>query len=489
MSLNPDQHVDRVKPKAFLIWLCGATLLALVMRLLFLDRPSFWIDEIYSVMHASRLGEGNLTKQFGFLPTYLTLKLFGALPPAEIATDPSSWMRLGVTEWLVRIPSVFIGTLTVFVLGWLARPVVGARTAIIFAFLLAVSTWHLHMSQTGRFYTQQLLFFNMAMLLYFRATSIGDVRRLVASMVCLFLAFMSQPPAILLGVVLAIDWLLGFLDKDARRLTWPSVVAGGVTAALCCGLLAYDIYRNTDNWAQFGQTTSQTTPVVLAGAVWYMNPIVALAAGAGFLCLIQRSFRLSLYLLMVAFVPLLIMAGLAFTDFFVHVRYTFVILPAWLLLAAVALDRISLSLIGEYPFFIRHLAVAMVLMMCIYQDLEYYTAGGGYQPAWREMFDELKHTKQPGEIVYGDFHAEMLGAYYLEEQNAITKVTRKSLMPFLDEATEPCWIIDKVGTSGGLNWPALRDRADLIWTYDRHIMQPYSSIKLFRYTPASTGSE
>ena len=88
MSLDPDQHVDRVKPKAFLIWLCGATLLALVMRLLFLDRPSFWIDEIYSVMHASRLGEGNLTKQFGFLPTYLTLKLFGALPPAEIATDP-----------------------------------------------------------------------------------------------------------------------------------------------------------------------------------------------------------------------------------------------------------------------------------------------------------------------------------------------------------------------------------------------------------------
>ena len=488
MNVDHDLHAERVQPRTFLLWLIGATLLALIMRLLLLDRPSFWIDEIYSVMHASRLGEGNITKQFGFLPTLITLKIAGALPTPQAAMDPSSWMGLGVTEWLVRLPSVIIGTATVFILGWLARPVVGARTAIIFAVLLTVSTWHLHMSQTGRFYAQQMLFFNMAMLLYFHATTTGNKRRLVASMVCLFLAFMSQPPAIVLGVVLGIDWAFGLFEKDEKRLTWCSVIVGGITAALCAGLLAFDIYRNTDNWAQFGQTTSQSAPVILAGAVWYMNPAVAIASAAGFLCLVQRNFRLARYLLLVAFVPLLIMAGLAFTDNFVHVRYTFVILPAWLLLAAVALDRISLALINEYPFFIRHLAVAIVLVMCVYQDLEYYTAGGGYQPAWREAFAEIKQVRQPGEVIYGDFHAELLGAYYLEEK-AITTATRKSLMPDLDAATEPCWIIDKVGTSGGLNWPALRDRADLIWTYDRHIMQPYSSIKLFRYTPRPAASE
>ncbi|NJR43602.1 MAG: hypothetical protein HC767_14075 [Akkermansiaceae bacterium] len=70
--------------------------------------------------------------------------------------------------------------------------------AVFFAFLLAVSTWHLHMSQTGRFYVQQMLFFNMAMLLYVHARLIGSVPRLVAALACLFLAFMSQPPAILL---------------------------------------------------------------------------------------------------------------------------------------------------------------------------------------------------------------------------------------------------------------------------------------------------
>lgn len=488
--MNPvsTEHSERMQPRTFVTWLFGATLLALMMRLLFLDRPSFWIDEIYSVMHSARLGEGNITKQFGFLPTYLTLKIAGALPSASVATDPSTWKSLGVDEWLVRLPSVLIGTATVFILGWLARPIIGARAAILFAILLAISTWHLHMSQTGRFYTQQLLFFNMSMLLFYHATSTGNKGRLIASLVCLFAAFMSQPPAILLGVVFGIDWIFGFFSKDSKRLTMASAVAGGITAILSAGLLLYDITRNTENWAQFGQTTSQSTPVILAGAIWYMNPVVALAAGTGFLCLIQRNLRLALYLVLTAFVPLLIMAGLALTDNFVHVRYTFVILPAWLLLAAVAFDRISLSLISEYPFFIRNLAFAMVMVVCLYQDLEYYTAGGGYQPAWREAFEELDQMLQPGEVIYGDFHAQNLGAYYLEE-DAITKVTSKSLMPFLDEATEPCWIIDKVGTSGGLNWPSLRDRADLIWTYDRHIMQPYSSIKLFKYKPTPVLSE
>lgn len=474
--------------RSFLLWLLGATLLALILRVAFLGNASFWVDEIYSVMHAARLGEGNITKQFGFLPTYLVLKLTGALPGPEAAMDPSTWSLLGVSEWLVRLPSLIIGVATVPILGWLARPVVGSRASIIFMILIAVSTWHLHMSQTGRFYVQQMLFYNMAMLLYFYATTIGSRGRLIASMACLFLAVMSQPPAILLGVVLGLDWLFGVRSKDSNRLTVPAMIAGGAAAAVCGGLLAFDVTRNTENWAQFGKTTSQSAPVILAGAVWYMNPAVVLASIAGFISLFQRSFRLSVYLLLAAIVPLLCMAVLAYTDNFVHVRYTFVILPAWLLLAAVGIDRASRASMGEYPIFLRWLAMGMVLIACLYQNIEYYTAGGGYQPAWRDAFAELKQIRKPGERIFGDFHAQLLGAYYLEE-NSIEIVARKTLTPRLDEMTEPCWIIDKVGTSGGLNWPTLRDRADLISTHDRHIMQPYSSIKLFRYTPPAPASE
>ncbi len=482
------ESAGHLRPRTFLFWLLAATALALVLRVINLGQTSFWVDEIYSVMHAARLGEGNITKQFGFIPTFIVLKLTGSLPSPAAAMDPSTWASIGVTEQLVRLPSVVIGVATIPILGWLARPVVGSRAAIIFAILLAVSTWHLHMSQTGRFYAQQMLFYNMALLLYFHATTIGSRGKLVASMVCLFAAVMSQPPAILLGIVLGFDWLLGVRSTDHRRLSRASVVAGGAAAALCVGLLVYDISRNTENWAQFGQTTSQSAPVILAGAVWYLNPAVVLASAAGVICLFARNRRLAIYLTLAAAAPLLVMAGLALTENFVHVRYTFIVLPAWLLLAAVALDRVSRRSMGEYPFCLRGLAIGIVCVACLYQDFEYYTAGGGYQPAWREAFAELQAKRQPGEVVLGDFHSQLLGAYYLQE-NAVEIVARKTLMPRLDEMTEPCWVIDKVGTSGGLNWPALRDRADLIWAFDRHIMQPYSSIKLFRYTPDTPVSE
>ena len=140
------------RQRTFWIVLLATAAGALVLRLLLLDRPSFWIDELYSVMHTSRLGEGNLTKRLGFVPTWIGLVAAGALPQAADAMHPERWAELGVTHTAVRLPSVVIGTLTIILLGWLSRGVIGARAALWFAVFLAVSVWHLHMSQTGRFY-------------------------------------------------------------------------------------------------------------------------------------------------------------------------------------------------------------------------------------------------------------------------------------------------------------------------------------------------
>ncbi len=471
-----------MRPAVFWTWLAAITLVTLILRFLFLDRPSFWIDEIYSVYHASRLGEGNVTKQFGFFPTYVVLKLFGAMPQALDTPDPSSWAGVGVTEWIVRLPSVVIGILSVPILGLMARPLVGQRAAVLFMLMLAVNTWHLHMSQTGRFYIQEMLFYNMSLLLFFRATTVRSHKCLYMSLLLLFAAYMSQPLAIVLGLIYAIDWVCGLVTKDENRLTIPAFFAGGLTAVVCVGLWLYDYYNRPENWDQFAQTTSQSAKIIVAGAIWYINPAVVITAGAGFLWLIQRERRLGLYLVLAAVLPIAIMAAMALDGKFIHVRYTFIVLPAWVLLAAVTVDRSTRKSLAEYPVFIRGIPAALILVACLYQDIGYYTGGGGYRPAWRDAMTDLDSMRKPGEVIYGDTHAHLIGAYYLEE-NAIHEVTRSELMPLLDESTEESWIIDKVGTSGGLNWSGLRHRADLIWTYDRHILQPYSSIKLFHYIP------
>ncbi|RNC81578.1 MAG: hypothetical protein ED559_07245 [Phycisphaera sp.] len=472
----------QMKAAAFFGWLAAATLLALVLRVICLGTPSFWIDEIYSVTHATNLGTGNITKQFGFVPTYLVLKLTGSLPDAAYASDPSIWQSVGITESLVRLPSVVLGVLSVPILGWLARPIVGSRAAVLFMLILAVNTWHLHMSQTGRFYVQQMLFYNMALLLYYQATTIGSRLKLTLSLICLFLAFMSQPPALMVGIIFGIDWICGVRVRDPKRLTVASCIIGSVFAAICAGLVLYDIKNRPDNWAQFAQTTSQPAKVIIAGAVWYINPAIVLTAFAGFLWLVQREFRLGGYLAIASVLPIAIMGALALGNNFVHVRYTFVALPAWVLLAAVTLDKSTRKSLAEYPIFIRGIPAGLILIACLYQDIGYYTGGGGYRPAWREAFEDLSEMREPDEVIYGDFHARLIGAYYMQE-DAVEEVTRGQLMDRLDESETQSWVIDKVGTSGGLTWNKLRGRADLIWTYDRHILQPYSSIKLFKHDP------
>ncbi|MEO1583125.1 MAG: glycosyltransferase family 39 protein [Planctomycetota bacterium] len=474
--------IDERRTPWFWLALIGTTGVALAMRLLWIDRPSFWIDELYTVMHSCRFGDGNLTKQLSYVPTLVMLSLADALPAAEQAMQPELWRELGVTETLVRLPSAMIGGATVFLLGWLARGMVGSRAALWFAVLLAVSVWHLHMSQTGRFYVQQLLFYNLGLLLYWRATSIGSVWRLVLSMAMLFLGFMSQPPALILGVVIAVDWALGVRSKDPSRLTIAAFAAGAVTAAACAGVLLVDVYLRTDEWAQFAGNISQSAPKLVLGVVWVIGPVTVLLAAVGWLRVLASDRRLAIYLAAGATFPVIAMAALGLTGTFVHVRYTFVALPAWLLLAAVgAVGGVSDG--ADLPTRVRAMMPGvLVAVASLVQCFGYYTGGGGYRPAWRDAVEYIAANRQRGDLVAGDEHAFWHARYYLGDSSAV-KVQGAALWDLLETTDRRVWILDKGGTSGAMNWSGLRDRADLRWYFDRKILQPFSTVKVFLFDP------
>ncbi len=471
-------------PRWYWLVLLGLTGVALAMRLLWIDRPSFWIDELYSVMHTSRLGEaGNLTKQFGYVPTWITLSLAGVLPESEQATNPETWRALGVTHTLVRLPSAILGVVTVFLFGWLSRGLIGTKAALWFAAFLTISVWHLHMSQTGRFYAQQCLFYNLGLLLYFRATTLGSVWRLVISMVMLFLGFMSQPPALVLGVIIAIDWLIGTRAKQPSRLTVPALIVGAITALACAGVLLIDISARTSEWTQFAGQISQSWDRILLGVVWLVGPVTVLLAIIGWLRLFQRDQRLAVYLGMGAVLPVFAMAAMGATGQFVHVRYTFIALPAWLMLAAVgavgdgtgSTDPIA-RLRSMAPGL---LAISAGLLQCV----GYYTGGGGYRPSWRDAIEYIETNRVEGDLVAGDEHAYWQARYYLGDTSPV-RVMGTQLWELLETTDRRVWIIDKGGAGGEMRWPELRERGDLRWYFDRQILQPFSTIKVFLHDPA-----
>ncbi|MEM1072248.1 MAG: glycosyltransferase family 39 protein [Planctomycetota bacterium] len=474
----------------FWFWLLGITGAALAMRLIFIDRPSFWIDELYTVMHTTRLGDGNLTKQFGYIPTLISLSLAGALPERSLSENPELWSSLGVTHTLVRLPSAVIGTLTVLLLGWLSRGVIGARAALWFAAFLCVAVWHLHMSQTGRFYVQQLLFYNLGFLLYFRATTIGSLPKLALSMLMLFLGFMSQPPALILGGVIFFDWLLQARTRNPKRLTIPAVFVGAVAAAACFGVLAYDVVQRTDEWQKFGDATSQRWDIIVAGAVWLIGPAAAFVAALGWLRILQRDSRLAVYLGFGAGLPIFAMAVLAVTGQFVHVRYTFIALPAWLMLAAAGVVRddesTPLDLIGRF----RTLAPALLVVIAsLLQCLTYYTGANGFRPAWRDAFAYVDERLAPGDIVVGDDHAYWQGRYYFGQDSTMLEVKGTDLWKLLDAEEQRIWIIDKGGAGGVTRWQTLPDRANLQWYFDARALQPFSTVRVFLYEPDRIDTE
>ncbi len=74
---------------------------------------------------------------------------------------------LGVSEWSARLVPALIGVLTIPLTYIPVRRLFGVATALIAAAMLALSTWHLYWSQNARFYSLLLLFYTLALLVFY----------------------------------------------------------------------------------------------------------------------------------------------------------------------------------------------------------------------------------------------------------------------------------------------------------------------------------
>ena len=146
---------------------------ALLLRLHNLDQWGLWDDELFTVRHAIELADFVNPRALAWLPHRIGFELAGVdvanLDPEEIWT----WRAAGLTEWTMRAPVALLGALTILVLCFVGHRSLGARPTLWLCLLLALSPWHLWMSQVCRFYMQLFLLYNLALLLYYQATMDG----------------------------------------------------------------------------------------------------------------------------------------------------------------------------------------------------------------------------------------------------------------------------------------------------------------------------
>src|SRR5512146_504375 len=133
---------SQMGPRVRLALISGITVLAAVLRLLYLGKKSFWLDEIVSVS-IGRLDPA------GFRNIVLSWELNEGL----YYTLLRGWMHLGQGEFVVRLLSVLPAVAAIAFVYLLGRRWFSEQTGLIAALLLAVNAFDVRYAQEARGYS------------------------------------------------------------------------------------------------------------------------------------------------------------------------------------------------------------------------------------------------------------------------------------------------------------------------------------------------
>lgn len=457
---------------------------ALLLRFYNIDQWGMWIDELYSVKHAAEIagGSGFNTRSLAYLPTMVALELSGVDMSSVDPQDWSTWRAAGIVEWNMRAHVAVVGAVSILLLGVVGRRDLGDRTALLLCLLLALSPWHLWMSQVTRFYMQLFLLYNLGLLLYYQATESGQLWRAAAAMVCVLLAFYTSPIALAILGVFGLDIAMCWLRRrpTGMRASFWAIGAAGVT--VCLVSILNRLEANPEYYSGF-TGTPQPLATMFMGIVYLVGIPIVVTAALGFWSLLRAGReRLAILLIASVLVPPLACAVFSAAGKDIHVRYTFVGLFAWLALAAVGIELIVAAVLTRWGRLAASLPAMAFLSVYVVPDYVYMTDGAGYRGQWRQALAYVKEHRRPGELVGGDHVGRQMTRYYLKEPDAVLLPRSFSSSDVRELVPGPAWIVIRAYE------PSLGDRSREIEAagqlrayFANRIAQPNHTINVYYF--------
>lgn len=467
----------------FLLGVVVCTLIALGVRLHKIDAGSFWNDELYTVKTAANFEGTNLSKVFGYVPTRAALRIAGVEPSAVDRDAPETWADAGITEKSMRTPHAVIGALSVGVLMLAAWRPLGGRGALLFGLLLAVSQWHVYWSQAARFYIVQFVFFSLALLLWQQSARARRPVLYTLAMVSAFLAFWSQPQALLVFAVMGLDWAIAIVRRDPIRLALWQWVVGGIGAGACVTLQAIDWVVRTDQWTHFfGDDRWLSPAAVVMGVVYFVWPATAAVAGLGGLWLLGSHKRLGYLLCAGAALPPAVFVAMSFNAF-IGSRYAFMCLGPTLMIAAIALVRIGEVVRPAGGRLLAATPAAAIVVGQVLATMMYFRSGGNFHVPMNRVAWYIAAHNDAGDPVWA--HEDEVIRYYAKTPNV--RYLSDETADDIASIEGPAWFVFQV-THGGepdprSGVPGMR--------FERRfgLLQSPSgdALDVYRYEPASGG--
>lgn len=424
---------------AFWTMLAAATVLGAALRLHGLEKPSFWVDEFFTISRAGR-GELLWTDALGYLPTRLSLWLHGADLGRIDLLNIVEWPGLGVSELAARLGPCWVGILTVPILGLLARGVVGSGVAGASALLVAITPWHLFSSQMARYYTTEFLFANVFVLFFARGLRSGRMADFAIASAAGVLAYLSHATALFLVgasiAALGIAWL--------ARVPWPQLGRSLAALTLITGTcLLVLVYKEVVSEAPRGlgpfSTQSWDPPLLtlVLGTALRIEPVILMAGlGAIIVALRRRDAAWILVSAIALFVPIGVLV--LKPVFPVAPRYYFPCFFAWALLAAMWSVEIGRRLTASAGALAGVTGLSVLLVAVGFNAYLYVRDGSGARERWRDAYGYVQRHGDPKDLVFagaGGFQSQ----YYLGRE-VVSELPSASQLASLAPGT---WLIQR----------------------------------------------
>ncbi len=391
--------------RAHLLALAAITLVGAVVRAIGLGDWSLWVDEAHTWRDATMPLRGDN----GFLATDrilypLTFVLLRALIDAGLAgEDPSS----------LRLPFAVVGALTVPLVAWAGRRLIGAWPAVLAAAILALHPWHVYWSQNARGYVVVVFAAVLVAERAFAYVRAPSLWRLALVWAGIGVAAASHPSGAFLAVA-----FVAFLVLRARPLT-----RGRVAALVVVGvLLAAGLPWLVDHSPFQGFLRSKSTPSLahfVQTSAYYFRPLALLLA-VGALPLLHRFAGRDRSLLLGSFflAPFVALLVLGNWRVLATARYAIVALPIVVWLAAFACAHLGAAARrgwrarGLAPWLAAAALPACVLGEQAFALVDYATIQHGQRARWSEAAAHVRQLAAGRPVRVATINFPTL-AYYL----------------------------------------------------------------------------
>jgi 4-amino-4-deoxy-L-arabinose transferase-like glycosyltransferase len=339
MSRNKSKQINQA---VIYLLLSAITILALFLRFYKLGEWSFWIDELFTIRDAFNHNTISIQdvylidpqQDYGF--SFFSISLI--LVRGVLTT-------FGITEFNARIIPALLGSLSIPIFFLPLRKMIGSKVALVAVFFLAISPWHMFLSQNARYYAPLIIFATLSLFAFYFSLEKNNPLYLILSLFFLVLATFERIHSLfflpVVGIYIILLVFLPFGKKPAglTRKNIALVIGIPVLIYLFYEVL-YHFVLQRETFIQvflspkfLGQITARPQWLITGVITDVGVPLAVLAVIGGGSLLMRRN-RLGLLLILAIVIPMIALMVLA-PFFQTSIHYMIVSLPAWMILGAV----------------------------------------------------------------------------------------------------------------------------------------------------------